>query len=1654
VRPVRETGNDASAAMTHAYTTSQESDRNESDSKSTHDRVRCNPTRFSDEGIAVTNEDTPVLRQIGALSALALRTYAVNPGRVEEDANGERRISQGGYGDRQVFELVQNAADELRESEHAGGRVQVILTEDHLYCANEGAPITPEGAETILRMGVSRKRGGQVGRFGVGVKSVLSVSRTPEFFGASGSFGFDADWAATQILAAVNGARLSHGLDPMATLGETPVLRLARPLNADDERSRDRILDELLEWATTVVRLPLVRGVHTRLADDIHQARSNRNSSSREFPNLFQVFSHHVGTLVLEDRRTFPHTRRHLTVEHDGAQRTIHETRSGDKATLERFRVFTRAHEVSEQSRAGAGELHDRATIDISWAVPEYVEVDTERGDAVYNVRHERGLFWSFFPTMNPTTLSGALNAAWKTNEDRQNLLSGSPLNDELLEVAAELIVDSLPQLVVPDDPACYLPLLPGRAKESPNWACAFLTEQVWRLAAVSPSLPDQDGVLRKPDKLRITPEKLSKGALELWRAYPGRPTAWLHHSVDTAPIRRGKVNHILDATRPRIGPASIPEWLEALVADRTAAASAAALKLLAHLLDIDFRNDAAAEAEARQARILLTDTGEFVAPIAGQVYRRMSADGLGDDLVYIDQKISDAPDMVSHLERLGIREADAQGRFRSVLDQGFDGYVGESWVRFWQLLRTAGGSTQVRAIGEKVGDPADVLRVRTMAGRFSLLRDCLLPGPVIPPTGTRDRKLVVDIKFHSDDLHVLREFGMADRPTLRHRPMPGETWFDEYHRAVYDEYCSTLPSTASRPHRQTLRLEGSHTAGPLELFRKLSEEGKAAFLDAMPDEGLVENWTRQIGKHVNTRTAIESPIRWLLRHEGVVTTSKGLRPVAEAVGPQLGTHADVLPVALISPDKARKLGLPVKVDQVESSRWAELLHTVKESTDDAFVGATYCLLIEVAGALLAEEVELRCRIGDEWGMRPFGDVAVAEGTAEYDELRRELHPAVLVDAPASGAKVDLMVRELGLRRVGDVIEKAIRYVESSPAVPLADLYPPLRMRLNSSRLKGACLLRCNELEEVVRTSQGTRTTPLASARQDHTVLVPAAISDEDALIVADREFGWGLGRDDCLHVIRKHRQDLEDRALRRRIESIRNTMSIAGKIALLIDEDDLRRGLPSGLVTSEVRSTGREPDAHRLAEMAYNAHDDGILRQHADDITANFPNAPTRFDGGHMALDFVARLGLPDSFAGARAPQLPMREEVRGPRAFPALHDYQDRIATRLTDLLRNRVPGRAMLSLPTAAGKTRVASEGVIRWIREEGIPPGPILWIAETEELCEQAVQSWMFVWEKVGAEESLVIDRLWSTRSATPVSGRPHVVVATDAKLSSCLGDDEYAWLRDASLVLVDEAHRAISKRYTEILQHLGLTFRETPRHLVGLTATPFRNDADLTRRLVQRFGDTRLDKGIFAESPIPSLQRIGVLARVEHRELVGAKIHLNSDELKKLTTTAGFLPKAAEERLAEDEDRNTILLDEIAALPTDWPVLVFATSVQHAKYLAARLCDRGIKSRAIDSATPSAERRRTVDEFRKKKIRVITNYGVLSQGFDAPATRAVVIARPVYSANLYQQMVGRGLRGPRNGGSDTCLILDVRDNITNFDRELAFTEFEHLWQEQR
>jgi hypothetical protein len=47
---------------------------------------------------------------------------------------------------------------------------------------------------------------------------------------------------------------------------------------------------------------------------------------------------------------------------------------------------------------------------------------------------------------------------------------------------------------------------------------------------------------------------------------------------------------------------------------------------------------------------------------------------------------------------------------------------------------------------------------------------------------------------------------------------------------------------------------------------------------------------------------------------------------------------------------------------------------------------------------------------------------------------------------------------------------------------------------------------------------------------------------------------------------------------------------------------------------------------------------------------------------------------------------------------------------------------------------------------------------------------------------------------------------------------------------------------------------------------------------------------------------------------------------------------------------------------------------------------------------------------------------------------------------------YDQMIGRGLRGPRFGGTDTCVIIDLEDKYRSECPMLGYQQFRDLWRQ--
>ena len=198
------------------------------------------------------------------------------------------------------------------------------------------------------------------------------------------------------------------------------------------------------------------------------------------------------------------------------------------------------------------------------------------------------------------------------------------PYNKELIEAAAAMIAEALPELSTKDDPARYLDAFPRRREGGDPEQADLLRNRLFSCLHEREIIPDQGGNLRARQDLSYPPKDLIQGGqvvtapFERWAAYPDRPSNWLHHKA----LRRNRLAAIDRLFHPggeppkwspsRASKATIAEWLEALVKagkpSDAAEASKAAVQVAALIPDEIRKN-------ADPGEIVLTAAGALRKP-------------------------------------------------------------------------------------------------------------------------------------------------------------------------------------------------------------------------------------------------------------------------------------------------------------------------------------------------------------------------------------------------------------------------------------------------------------------------------------------------------------------------------------------------------------------------------------------------------------------------------------------------------------------------------------------------------------------------------------------------------------------------------------------------------------------------------------------------------------------------------------------------------------------------------------------------------------------------------------------------------------------------------------------------------------------------------
>ena len=378
----------------------------------------------------------------------------------------------------------------------------------------------------------------------------------------------------------------------------------------------------------------------------------------------------------------------------------------------------------------------------------------------------------------------------------------------------------------------------------------------------------------------------------------------------------------------------------------------------------------------------------------------------------------------------------------------------------------------------------------------------------------------------------------------------------------------------------------------------------------------------------------------------------------------------------------------------------------------------------------------------------------------------------------------------------------------------------------------------------------------------------------------------------------------------------------------------------------------------------------------------------------------------------------------------------------------------GRLMLHMPTGAGKTRTAMNLIADYLRQSEKNEELVIWLAHSEELCEQAAEEFETAWKHLGNKPVEVVRHFRPhTNTELKVSATSFLVMSLQSAYSLALSQQRdtnfFELVRKVGLVIIDEAHKAVAETYQHVLEML--TFSDEAK-LLGLTATPGRSwlDIDEDKRLANFFQKNKVTLDVEGyENPIDYLRSEGYLA---HQETV--KISYTGDYyLSQEDLINGDFTHEQLREIGKDATRNLRILERTEyEAKEDGRIILFACSVAHAKLLTTILKLKGYNAAYVAGSTSAYYRDKYINDFRDGKIQILVNFAVLTTGFDAPKANVAIIARPTQSLVLYSQMVGRVIRGPKAKGTASCRVVTVVDEQYGFnDLSESFDFWDDIWE---
>lgn len=233
-----------------------------------------------------------------------------------------------------------------------------------------------------------------------------------------------------------------------------------------------------------------------------------------------------------------------------------------------------------------------------------------------------------------------------------------------------------------------------------------------------------------------------------------------------------------------------------------------------------------------------------------------------------------------------------------------------------------------------------------------------------------------------------------------------------------------------------------------------------------------------------------------------------------------------------------------------------------------------------------------------------------------------------------------------------------------------------------------------------------------------------------------------------------------------------------------------------------------------------------------------------------------------------------------------------------------------------------------------------------------------------------------------------------------------------------ILIIDETHLVSDKETTTYLRFINALKDVNPKlKIIGFTATGWRQKLGmLTNGPI--FTDIAVD--MTSIEWFNYFVTNGFLSRLIVPE---QSVEMALDGIK--TVNGEF--KQSDVESAAFKITDAALVNSLRYFEDRRKWLCFASGVEHAEYVYNWYKKQGIRSGVVHSKMSAMQRDETIAALKEGALQVVSNYGVLTTGFDAPDIDAILMLRATQVSSLWVQMLGRGMRTAP--GKANCLVLD-------------------------